>query len=209
MALRTSIVRLTDRSRRFAGQVVHRNGRWRGPAGDDGFRQHAEPARKALAGDAALVEIQVLERGGIVAGDAQGAILDALAAPGVAQGVRLGVIEQHAVAKRARIVRARRQLGGHLYLAAVEQQHASGAQAGQVHAAFRAVDIVDVQLVEHQRPVLAARIESHRLEPELVRRDVHRPVELAPVEIEAQDAVEARGGRGTAVVPRPRSRGSA
>ena len=37
-------------------QVVHRNGRRRGAAGDDRVGQHAEPARKALAGDAALVQ---------------------------------------------------------------------------------------------------------------------------------------------------------
>src|SRR5688572_14495957 len=57
------------------------------------------------------------------------------------------------------------------------------------------MDIVDVQLVEHQRPILAARVENERLEPKLVRRDVHRPAEFPPVEIEAQDAVEARGGQ--------------
>ena len=87
-----------------------------------------------------------------------------------------------------------RQLRRHLHALAVEQQHAAGLEAARVHSALGAVHVVDVQLVEHQRPVLAARIEDRALEAELLGADVHRPGELALVEIEAEEAVE-RGGR--------------
>jgi len=52
------------------GQVIDRNGRGRRPARDDRIGQHAEPPREALAGEAALVEILVLQRLGIVARNA-------------------------------------------------------------------------------------------------------------------------------------------
>ena len=45
-------VRLTDSSRWFDGEIVDRDSRWRGAAGHDGVRQHAQAAREALAGDA-------------------------------------------------------------------------------------------------------------------------------------------------------------
>ena len=58
-----------------------------------------------------------------------------------------------------------------------------------------------MELVEHQRPVLAARVEGHRLEAELVRHHVDRPAELAFVQVEAEDAVEARGSEEQAAFP--------
>ncbi len=53
---------------------------------------------------------------------------------------------------------------------------------------------VQVQLIELQGPARPARVIGHTLEPELVRHHVQRPGELAPVEIEGEDAVET--GRG-------------
>ena len=123
-------------------------------------RQHGEPARETLARDAALIELAVQELVVGIARHADRAIFAAVAAPGIAQHARLGVVEQHAVTERPRIVRARRQLDRHPDLPAVEDQHSAGLETRQVHAALRAVHVVEMQLVEHQRAVVLARIEG-------------------------------------------------
>ena len=91
-------------------------------------------------------------------------------------------------------MRAGRQLGGHLHLLAVVEQHATSLEAGDVHAALGAVHVVQVQLVELSGPPWLARVEGDALEPELVSADVQRPAELALVQVEGQDAVESCGG---------------
>ena len=195
MALRMSMVRLTDSMPLVRGEVVNRDRRRRRAARHDGVRQHAKSARKALARDAACVQVaiqQLLRRDSAAPCMARSSRPSPR--PGIAQGVGLRVVEQHAVAERSRIVRARGKLRGHLQLLAVEEQHAARLEPGDVHAALGAVHVVEVQLVEHQRAVLAARVVGLALEPELVRQHVQRPVELAPVQVEGEDAVEAGGG---------------
>ena len=56
------------------------------------------------------VQIAVLQLLRIETRHLEGAVLEAFAAAGVAQGIRLRVVEQYAVAERSRIVRPGRQL---------------------------------------------------------------------------------------------------
>ena len=161
----------------------------------------AEAARKALARELALVEVAVQERFRRVGRHAQRAVLAPVAAAGVAEHVGLGIVEEHAVAERARVVRPGRQLDRHLHLAAIEEQHAAGLHAGQVHAALGAVDVVEVQLVEHEGTVVRVRIERAPLEAKLLRDDVHCPAELPAVEVEAEDRVEPSRGEIESTLP--------
>jgi hypothetical protein len=89
-------------------------------------------------------------------------------------------------------VRATGQFDSHLHALAVVEQHTAGLEARDVHASAIAVHVVEVQLVELQRTIVAARVVRGSLEAKLVSFEVQGPGELLEVEVESQDAVEAR-----------------
>ena len=60
---------------------------------------------------------------------------------------------------------------------------------------------VEVQLVQHQGPVVLARIEAAHLQAELLGDDLHTPVEHLCIEVEAEDRVTA--GRSHEQTPFP------
>ena len=199
MALRTSMVRFTDNSRVFAARSYRET-----VDGDDPPATSVNPtpcrARgRNPAGRCCSGRDSCSQQVGRVARYLESAIFQAFAAPRVPQRVRFGVVEQYTVAERLRIVGAGRQFRRHLHAFPVEEQHAAGLESGDVHAAGRAVHVVQVKLVERQRALWRARVVNVALELKLVCRDVQRPAELLRIEVETQHGIE--GGRGQVQAP--------
>ena len=57
---------------------------------------------------------------------------------------------------------------------------------------FGTIHVVEVHFVQHQRPFTRHRVAPRGIEAVVVYGDMHRPMKLMLVEIEAQNTVEAR-----------------
>src|SRR5690606_28277848 len=127
-----------------AVDVVDADGGGRGAGGHEAVAQRAEPARKALARDARVVDADVLQGCRVEYRHVERAL--ETVAPHVAHAVRFRVVEQHAVPERARVVGAGRQRA-HLgdAQAPVDAQQGARAQAGGEDPGPGGMNHVDVQ----------------------------------------------------------------
>ena len=70
-----------------------------------------------------------------------------------------------------------------------------------VHPVLRAIHVVDVHLVQHQRSFVRHRVKTDGLEAIIRALDVHRPVKSVLVEMKTQDAVESSRGQIQGALP--------
>ena len=158
----TNIHREIDGENRFPGlEVEQRDGRWRGPGGDQVVTDNAHAASESLPGNLRIVDAHELELLRIV-GRVAVSPLHSLASH-IAQVIGRRVVEEHPLGVEARVVCPCRQLDlGYQAHLDTETDDPFSPEPGETQAFVRTVDVVDMQHVARHRADIGIGIEALR-----------------------------------------------